>query len=201
VRSGGDRADHSVTGNDAASDEALAFRVQSGDRGALEQLVRRYLRPIRGVAASYVQEPADIEDVVQETFLRTLRAIETWDPRRPFAPWLYQIARNVARNHVAARARSPVDVPLSSLPSDLPGPDGMLERSQIRARIARAIAELPDRRRTAFQLSDVEGYDVGEVARIMGLSPGTVRSHIHHARSALRTALADTREQLGSSGG
>lgn len=181
---------------DAAPDEALARRVRRGDRDALERLVRRYLRPIHAVAASYLSEPADIEDAAQETFLRALRGIEAYDPERPFAPWLYQIARNVARNRVAARARWRTEVPSRPLPSRGPGPDVVLERSEIRARVDAALARLPERRRTAFRLSDVEGHPTAEVARLMGLSPGTVRSHVHHARRALRAALGESPERV-----
>ena len=163
--------------------------------------MRRYVRPIHAVAASFLSEPADVEDAAQETFLRALGAIETYDPGRPFAPWLYQIARNVARNRVAVRARSHAEVPSRELPSRLPGPDAVLERSEIRARVDAAIARLPERQRTAFRLCDVEGYATGEVARIMGLSPGTVRSHVHHARRSLRAVLAETREEVKNTGG
>jgi RNA polymerase sigma-70 factor (ECF subfamily) len=186
---------------DPAPDEALARRVQRGDVDALEQLVRRYVRPIHGVAASYLSEPADVEDAAQETFLRALRAIEGYDPDRPFAPWLYQIARNVARNYLAAGARSRTELLSEQLQSALPGPDVVLERSDIRARVDAAMTRLPEQQRTAFYLSDVEGYATAEVARIMGLSPGTVRSHVHHARTALRAALPESREQVENTGG
>jgi RNA polymerase sigma factor (sigma-70 family) len=179
---------------EAASDEALARRVQRGERIALEQLVRRFLRPIHAVAASYLSEPPDVEDAAQEAFLRALGAIETYDPRRPFAPWIYQIARNVARDRAADHARRHAQVPSGALTSPLSRPDTAQERCEIRARLDAAIARLPERRRTAFRLRDVEGYPTGEVARIMGLSPGTVRSHVHHARRALREALAEDRE-------
>lgn len=175
--------------HDVAEDAALARRVQCGDRNALEHLARRYVRAVHAVAASFLLEPADVEDAAQETFLRALRAIGTYDPRRPFAPWLYQIARNVARNHLAARARTPILPLTEKLESGLPGPEVMLHRSEIRVRVTHAMRRLPERQRTAFYLSDVEGFTRSEIARVMGLSPGTVRSHIHHARTALRLAL------------
>ncbi|MQA92389.1 MAG: sigma-70 family RNA polymerase sigma factor [Gemmatimonas sp.] len=175
----------------AEPDEDLARRVQRGERDAMEQLVRRYLRPIHAVAASYLSEPMDVEDAAQESFLRMLGAIEAYDPRRPFAPWLYQIARNIARKRLAARFRWREELPSGELPSRQPGPDEVLERSDVRARVDAAIARLPERQRTAFRLCDVERYPTGDVARIMGLSAGTVRSHVHHARRALRAALAE----------
>lgn len=201
MAAGEDRRFGSEEGFDAEADEALARTVQGGDRDALEQLVRRYLRPIHAVAASYLSEPADIEDAAQDTFLRALRGIATYDLQRPFAPWLYQIARNVARSRLAARGRLEAEVPSTTIPSRLPGPDVVLERTEIRAWVDAEIAWLPERQRTAFRLCDVEGYTTGEVARIMGLSPGTVRSHVHHARRALRAALADSRENVKNTGG
>lgn len=201
MAAGGEPSDGSEEELDAAPDEALARRVQGGDERALEQLVRRYLRPIRVIVTSYVAEPADAEDAAQETFLRALRAIESYDPERPFAPWLYQIARNVARNHVAARARWQAEAPPTTLPSRLPGPDVVLERAEIRMLVRAALARLPEQRRTAFYLSDVEGYPTEEIARLMGLSPGTVRSHVHHARRALRAALAVSPERVDNTGG
>src|SRR5262249_13619666 len=122
-------------------------------------------------------------------FLRALRAIETYDPRRPFAAWLYQIARNVARNHLAAAARWRTEVVPGTLESSTSPPDVTLEHAEIRARVNAAMADLPDQQRTAFYVCDVEGYSTEEVARIMGLSPGTVRSHVHHARKSIRAAL------------
>jgi RNA polymerase sigma-70 factor (ECF subfamily) len=183
-----------------ASDEVLAGRVQRGDREALEQLVRRYVRVVHAIAASYLAERANVEDAAQETFLRVLRAIDAYDANRPFAPWLYQIARNVARSGASAGARRPVE-PLSELLPAPDRPDLDLERSENRQRIDGAIARLPEQRRTAFYLCDVEGYETREVAHLMGLSPGTVRSHVHHARVTLRAALADAREQTRNATG
>jgi RNA polymerase sigma-70 factor (ECF subfamily) len=174
---------------DAASDEDLARRVQRGDAYALEQLVRRYVRAVYAVVASYLSTPEDVEDASQETFLRALRGIGRYDPERPFAPWLYEIARNVARNHSELRARWRMDPTSDSLQSALPQPDVALERAEIRSEVNAAIARLPEQQRTAFRLCDVEGYATEDAARIMGLSPGTVRSHVHHARRALRAAL------------
>lgn len=172
------------------SDEILARRVQRGDRAALDSLVRRYLRAIHAVTASYLAERADIEDAVQETFLRAIDRITGYDPARPFAPWLYQIARNVARDRIGKSARSRTQpLPAGGIEAPAPGPEVMTERAEIRRAVDAAIRELPEQQRTAFRLHDVDGYATNEVARIMGLSPGTIRSHVHHARRALRQSL------------
>lgn len=174
------------------TDEALARRVQGGDRAALETLVRRYVRPVQAVVASFLSEPAEIEDAAQEAFLRALGAIDTYDLRRPFAPWLYQVARNVARNHIGARAvRSTEPLPSRDPEAADPLPDQAAEHAEMWARLERELARLPEQRRTAFRLVEVEGMTAAETGQIMGIAPGTVRSHVHHARRYLREALAE----------
>lgn len=177
-------------GDEEPSDEALARRVQAGDREALERLVRRYVRPVSAVVASFLSDPEAVEDVAQDTFVRALGAIDRYDVERPFAPWLYQIARNVARNHRAAAAvRRSEALPAEGPESSAPTPDDDAERSEMRARLEQEIRKLPEQRRTAFRLTDVDGMRAEEVARLMGVSAGTVRSHLHHARRQLREAL------------
>lgn len=172
-------------------DRTLARRVQLGDRQAFEELVRRYLRPIHAVVASYLREPADIEDAAQETFLRALDRIHTFEPERPFAPWLYQIARNVARNRRKAIGRWQTKAfPAPELPTRDPDPAARLEREEISRMVGAAMDRLPEQQRTAFRLFDVEGYPAEEIAQLMGIATGTVRSHVHHARRALRAELA-----------
>jgi len=172
-----------------APDELLARRVQRGEREAFAELARRYLRPVHAVAASFLSEPADVEDAAQETFLRALEAIASFDPDRPFAPWLYQIARNVARNRLDHRSRWRTEAAGDDLAAASPNPGTTMERAEIRALVDRVLARMPDQRRTAFRLFEVEGYTSAETARLMGVSEGTVRSHVHHARRTLRREL------------
>jgi RNA polymerase sigma-70 factor (ECF subfamily) len=152
------------------------------------------------VAASFLSERADVEDVAQETFLRALDRIRTYDPDRPFAPWLYQIARNVARNRIAGRARRKTEpLPDEGLAGGADDPEAELERSEIRRRVDAAVAGLPERQRAVFRLLDVEGFSAAEAAEMLGLTSGTVRSHLSHARSALREALAPWLERTEES--
>jgi RNA polymerase sigma-70 factor (ECF subfamily) len=165
-------------------------------------LVRRYLRPVQAVTAAILWDASDVEDAVQETFLRALNGLSGYQPERPFAPWLYQIARNTAKTRLTATARRRAEpLPVNELREPSPGPDVQAERAEIRRLVDRALRALPEQRRIAFRLHDVEGYETGEVARIMGLSAGTVRSHVHHARRALRAALAHVREEPNTEGG
>jgi RNA polymerase sigma-70 factor, ECF subfamily len=191
-----------MAGGEAESDEDLARRVQAGDPEALERLARRYLRPVHAVVASFLTEPAAVEDAAQETFLRALRAIERYDADRPFAPWLYQIARNVARNHRASEAvRRTEALPMDGPRAPDPTPDAAAEQAAIRARIEEEILRLPEQRRTAFRLVHVDGMKPEEAGRLMGVSAGTVRSHVHHARKQLREALDDYASMSRDNGG
>jgi RNA polymerase sigma-70 factor (ECF subfamily) len=179
-------------------DEVLARRVQVGEREAFAELARRYLPPVHAVVGSFLREPADVEDAAQETFLRALRGIRSFDPTRDFAPWIYQIARNVARNRIDANRRWRAEAARDDLVSDSPDPGSRLERREVRSLVEAALERMPERRRTAFRLFDIEGYAAAEVARLMGLSEGTVRSHVHHARRSLRAELETL---LGEGGG
>lgn len=180
------------TGRGQPPDGVLARRAQVGDRAAFELLVRRYLHAVHAVAASFLRERADVEDVAQETFLRALQSIRDFNPARPFAPWLYQIARNVARNRLKWQRRHPSEslaAEETSLADSRPSPATGAERSELRATLERAVEELPDRRRTVFRLVDMEGYTAQETGALMGLTSGAVRAHLHHARRALRARL------------
>jgi len=149
-----------------------------------------------------MDDPDEVEDAAQESFLRALRAIDSYDPARPFAPWLYQIARNVARNRQAARGRwklvplpeEGMSVGIESVGHDSdPDPERAMELTEVRERIRAELHRLPEQRRTAFSLVDVEGMTAAEAGRIMGITPGTIRSHVHHARRVLREALKEFR--------
>jgi len=164
--------------------------------------VRRYIRPVHAVVASFLSDPSQIEDAAQDAFVRALGAMDRYDPRRPFAPWLYQIARNVARNQIEAQTRRSTE-PLTADGAEAPepAPDLMAERAEMRARVERELGHVPEQRRTAFRLVDVEGMAAGEAGRIMGISPGTVRAHVHHARRQLREALAEYAAVTKGNGG
>lgn len=175
------------------SDGAFARRVQDGDRDAFEALARKYIRPVYAVVSSFLRVQEDIDDSVQETFLRALQKIQSFNPKRPFAPWLYQVARNVARNrrkYLKGRAHEELSE-VEGQPAEAQGndPGTLAELSELRRDVADAIELLPERQRTAFRLHDVEGFKASEIAEMMGVNEGTVRSNVHHARRELRAKL------------
>jgi RNA polymerase sigma-70 factor (ECF subfamily) len=176
-----------------SSDNELAIRVQSGDRDAFELLARRYMRPVYAVVSSFLRQQEDVDDSAQETFLRALERIHSYNPKRPFAPWLYQVARNIARNRWKyLKSRQHEDLAaVEGVGKEVAGddPSRLAELSELRKKVAAAIESLPERQRTAFRLHDVEGFKAIEIAEMLGVSDGTVRANVHHARRALRERL------------
>ena len=175
------------------SDGELARRVQDGDSDAFEALARKYMRSVYAVVSSFLPGHDDIDDSVQETFLRTLERIQSFNPKRPFAPWLYQIARNVARNRwkYLKNRRHEDLAEFERLPAETKGenPETLAELSELRRNVAAAVALLPERQRTAFRLHDIEGFKAAEIAEMLDVNDGTVRANVHHARRVLRKRL------------
>ena len=173
----------------------LAARAQAGDRTAFGELVARYADQARRVARAVLQDSDDADDAAQDAFLAALVKLEQYDAARPFGPWLMRIVANAATDRRRRRTVRRAE----SLDEGLIGggaqPDTVAERAVLLGRLRTALAELPERRRLAVVLFDVEGYAHAEIAEILGMPEGTVRSEVFHARRHLRTLLADWREQ------
>src|SRR5690348_6835111 len=173
----------------------LVTRSLAGDRAAFGALVDRYAAQARRVARAVLRDPDEADDAAQDAFLSALVKLEQYDPRRPFGPWLMRIVANAAtdrRRRRAVRRVEPLDV---GLVGGGPRPDRDAERSALGDRLRAALAELPERRRMAVTLFDVEGYSHAEIAEILGIPEGTVRSEVFHARRRLRILLADWKEE------
>lgn len=175
-------------------DEAtLVAQARAGDRGAFGALVARYANVARRVARAVLGNPDDADDAAQDAMLLALVKLDQFDPRRPFGPWLLRIVANAAtdrRRRRTVRRAEPLDPGLAAGGSR---PDVQAERRLLNERLREALAELPARRRMAVVLFDVEGYSHAEIAEILGIPEGTVRSEVFHARRRLRTLLADLR--------
>ena len=182
---------------DARETEAIR-RVQAGDTAAFELLVRRYMRPAFAVAYRVVGHREDAEDVVQEAFLAALGHIGTFDTARRFGPWLYRIVVTRGLNFRKARSRRTTEaLDDAGVASREPGPAVAAERTGLSAAIAAALQHLPERQRMVVQLFELDGFSGTEIAAMLGLSPGTVRWHLHEARQALRGMLAHLQESTG----
>lgn len=172
----------------------LAGRACAGDRDAFGELVGRYADQARRVARAVLQDPDDADDAAQDAFLSALVKLEQYDPSRPFGPWLMRIVANAATDRRRRRRVRRVEALDEGLVAGAQRPDTDAEREQLGERLRRALAELPERRRLAVVLFDVEGYSHAEVGGILGMPEGTVRSEVFHARRRLRTLLADWRK-------
>src|SRR6266540_848615 len=173
------------------AEAALVARTLSGDKAAFGLLVERYAPQARRVARAVLGDPDDADDAAQDGFLSALVKLAQYDTRRPFGPWLMRIVANAAtdrRRRRNVRQAEPLD---AALVGGGPRPDVVAMRSELSARLRTALRELPERRRTAVVLFDVEGYSHAEIAGILGIPEGTVRSEVFHARRRLRALLAD----------
>ena len=158
-------------------------------------LVDRYADAVRRVTLAVLHHPDDADDAAQDAFLSALVKLPQYDPRRPFRPWLMRIAVNAAtdrRRRRAVRRAEPLD---GYLPSGETLPDADADRRALGQRLRVALATLPERRRLAVVLFDVEGYTQAEIGQILGVPEATVRSDVFHARRALRVLLAAWKEK------
>jgi RNA polymerase sigma-70 factor (ECF subfamily) len=169
------------------SDEALFAAHRAGDATAFERLFERWQRPLRRHLARMLDDPAAADDLVLETFLRLHRHRNRWREGRPLRPWLFTIARNLARNRLRAQ-RLWGWLPLASIPeraaSDDPG-------DEIRHRVAAAFASLPAAQRETCSLRLLGDLPVAEIARVTRVPVGTVKSRLFHGLRRLRAALSD----------
>lgn len=176
------------------TDADLVAGVRRGSREAAGQLAQRHLRGCRAVALAIVGEIPGAEDVCQDAFVYAMAHID--DCREParFGAWLRQIARSHARNHVRdAKADRVLPLAAATLQAGNASPSHDAERTDLRERLLAALGTLSEERREVVLLHDLEGWTHREIAKRMELPPGTVRSHLHFARKALRDLLGHLR--------
>jgi len=176
-------------------ENALVARALAGDRAAFGTLVERYAGVVRRVARTVLGDPDDADDAAQDALLSALVKLRQYDSRRPFGPWLLRIVANAATDRRRRRKVRRVEPLDPGLVAGGTRPDTAAERRALSERLRQALAELPQRRRIAVVLFDVEGYSHAEIAAVLGIPEGTVRSEVFHARRRLRVLLADWQEE------
>jgi RNA polymerase sigma-70 factor (ECF subfamily) len=175
-------------------DAELARRAAAGDGEAFGALVERHGLAARRVARAVLGPGDDADDAVQDGFIAAWRAMSRFDVGRPFRPWLMRIVANAALDQLRRRkVRNPVPVPEAMETGEL-APDRAAHGALFRERFREALQALPERQRIAVVLFDAEGYGHAEIAEILGVPEGTVRSHVFHARRALRKLLSAFQE-------
>lgn len=176
------------------TDEELARAARRGDAEAYDALVRRYLRPAMALTWQYFRSLGDAEDVVQEAFHRVVRGLGDYDDQRPFSAWFYAIVRNAARTAISKDGRRAALAPLTLLEADVPEP--VVSDPVLAGDLERAIDALAPMQQACFRLCDAEGFTSGEAAAMLGISEGTVRTHLHRARRQLQAAMSPQRGTL-----
>lgn len=197
IQAGMDRRDGSASGLDETLSAAMAA-AQAGDRDAYRALLRACMPVIAATARANGLTGEAIEDVVQETLLTMHRARASYDPARPFLPWLRTIAQRRTIDALRLRRRR---VPEAHEPvayetyadETLPAPAQGIEARERDARLARAIAALPEGQRQAVEQLGLRERSLTEAAAITGRSTGAIKVNLHRALKALRTALAKDR--------
>jgi len=174
-----------------AGEAELVAQTLAGERAAFGVLVERYAPQARRVARAVLGDPDEADDAAQDGFLSALVKLGQFDARRPFGPWLMRIVANAATDRRRRRQVRRVELLDPGLVGGGPRPDTEAVRSELGEHLRAALAELPPRRRTAVVLFDVEGYSHAEIAEMLGIPEGTVRSEVFHARRRLRALLAD----------
>jgi RNA polymerase sigma-70 factor (ECF subfamily) len=181
-------------------DQQLVVRAQQGDKRAFELLVEKYQRKLGRLLSRFIRDPAEVEDVTQEAFIKAYRALPGFRGDSAFYTWLYRIGINTAKNYLMAlgrRAPTSTEVEAEDAEGfedgeqlrDINTPESMLLSKEIAATVNATIEKLPEELRTAIQLREIEGMSYEDIARIMDCPIGTVRSRIFRAREAIAERL------------
>jgi len=187
------------------ADKALVSRAREGDREAFAEIVRTHQRRIYAVAMRMTRRHEVADDIVQDTFVRAYRNLGRFELGRPLRPWLTRIAVNLAINYLNGAAKR--EQPLYT--EDAPGgpgrsveargsrqerldanPERALESEELALDLERAVSLLPVEQRTVFLLKVVEEMRYEEIAKLLGISEGTVMSRLSRARGRLKGMLA-----------
>ncbi len=177
------------------TDKQLVARVQKGDRHAFDLLVLKYQYKVHAIVSRYIHDFDEVNDVVQEAFIKAYRALGNFRGDSQFYTWLYRIAVNTAKNYLVARNRRPpaYDVEVedaefyagSDLLKDIDSPESLYFRDELEKAVDQAIESLPEDLRTAVTLREFEGLSYEDIAAVMDCPVGTVRSRIFRAREAI----------------
>ncbi|MBI4545765.1 MAG: sigma-70 family RNA polymerase sigma factor [Gemmatimonadetes bacterium] len=185
------------------SDQDVVARARTGQEAAFRELIGRYERPVFSLIYRLVRNREQAEDLAQDTFIKVLNALERYDPSYKFSSWIFKIAHNTAIDHLRrkevdtlslegsphAETAEALDASTLTAVAAGPTPEEHAASQELGAEIERAIARLRPEYRTAIVLWHVEGRPYEEIAQIMDVPLGTVKTYIHRARNELRKRL------------
>ena len=180
-------------------DAELIRKCLAGDQRACRDLVRRYQRPVFSVLLRVVRRAEDAEDLTQETFVRMFRALDRYDPERPFTAWLFTIATRIGIDHLRRRRIQTFSLTVSepgsteehTLDVEDPGlkPDEVALHAEEQKWADDLIDSLPEHYRIVVLLRHQQELSYEEIAEALNLPLGTVKARIHRARALLKDRL------------
>ena len=182
------------------TDQEAVARCLAGDAEAFSTLVERYGGRVYNIALRITNDSDAANDCAQEAFIRAYRALHQYDPSLPFGPWLFRITTNASLNYVQRwhAHETPVEeFPDSPEPAEA-GPELSAVRREEVDEVLAAMAELPAHYRAALTLRHMQQLSYQEVADALGIPLGTVKTHLHRARAALKVRLAARRKGRAS---
>jgi RNA polymerase sigma-70 factor, ECF subfamily len=190
------------------SDQEVVLLARGGQEAAYRELIRRYERPIFALLFRMARDRELAEDLAQETFVKALNAIDSYRPEFKFSSWIFKIANNAAIDHLRRRELDTLSLdgsPHAETPEAMRAtalqigarqetPLDTVEAKELGTAIEAAIASLRPEYRSCILLRHVEGRAYEEIAEILNLPLGTVKTYIHRARNELRLSLAHLKE-------
>lgn len=192
------------------SDEDLMARVAEDDERAFSELVMRFQGRVANLISRVLNDREATDDLAQEVFVRVFVHRRNYRRGSRFSTWLFTIAANLAKNEIRRRVRRRNWFSLDALqemvqdnalvladPAE--GRESLMEREQLQEAMGRAIATVPEKYRLALVLRDIEGLPYEEIAQVLGIPGGTVRSRINRARSMLKRKLQPLLKREGTS--
>jgi RNA polymerase sigma-70 factor, ECF subfamily len=185
---------------DREIDRQLVARAQRGDKQAFGLLVEKYQRKLARLLSRFIRDPAEVEDVTQEAFIKAYRALPAFRGDSAFYTWLYRIGINTAKNYLMAmgrRAPTSTEVEAEAAEGleegeqlrDINTPESLLLSKEIAETVNATIEQLPEELRAAIRMREIEGRSYEEIAQAMQCPIGTVRSRIFRAREAIAEQL------------
>ena len=191
------------------TDQEIVVLARQGREAAYRELIGRYQRPVFSLIYRLVRDREKSEDLAQETFIKVLNALDRYDPSYKFSSWIFKIAHNTSLDHL--RKKEPRTLSLEGSPhaesqseqeastiqalSTEETPEDYAASRELGATLEQAIAKLRPEYRTAIVMCHVEGRPYEEIAEVMGVPLGTIKTYIHRARNELKKELAHLRAE------
>jgi len=179
----------------SAQDSSLVQEALEGNPASFQLLVERYQERLFALARHYTRNPVEIEDIVQDTFLKAFARLESYQHQASFYTWIYRIATNTVLDFLKRRGRSPVQSTLDHDDAPEPvgpqvvRPDAGLERKEVARITHEVLDDLPEIFRTVLVLREFEGMAYQDIADVLGISIGTVESRLFRARARFKQRL------------